>query len=971
MRANAPRMHIAGLFILLFLSTHPLQAEEPEPYKGRIKSETEHFLFIYEAKDREEVKVLLGFAEQVYDKVADFYGSYPKKIYCVVNGRENEYSNFFHPFPAHISITVSPPTWPVFGPRLDEWLRLVFTHELTHNIQIPYESGIMKTLSYVFGPGAKSVPGGFQQSWAQEGPAVLVETMFTNGGRGENPFFEMYYRALILEEDFFSYRKAGSTSVFGPPSRPYIAGYLLASHIYENYGAEALKKIQERHSSFPFGGPDPSLKAVTGKTGKELFDEMVLILKERYSEFESIPPGQRVSPPGSYYLPRVTDRGWILYRTTLNSPPAVVLFQPVSGKEEVLAIASLTDKSSFTADKTGNTVVFSKNVNEVHVAGEADYSDLFVLRGGRGKLERLTENSHLWHPALSPDGKNLIAVRGLGSDSCLVAVDPVSGNESLIFSRPNTSVFNPVFSETGDSIFFSINDSGRQDIWSLPFPAPANHFDLQESPRSFNEDLAVVMTGPDTHAEYFPVVSGDSLVYSSDRTGSLALYRQKLDGTALPLMIAEDPVGAYAGFVDRDTVYYATYTSTGFALKTKPLPEPAAPVEDQKEPVLHKTPGSDDPPSVGVESRYYDLPRFMYWLPLPVYYDPYDPTSLKIGAGAYIQSRSILGGTHLDATITIDPDSLQPGAEIRAGLTTGSGSLSFGVFQGYHAVGANAYAQDTQARVSFLQPLVSTFSYPFTNRLSAHISGAYSIRLINPEPFGFHEMLTADSNVSSFRFGADLLYLYGRSGGVKDLFAPVQLNLRLGVTALLPVLPPSSPDFSFHVETNIQFPFFFKHQVFGLGLNSVITPWSESSRSPVSRAGFYSNLTFSNASALMGIDYRFHIALMDIPLPYGFSIDHLGGGIYLESTASWFSSSLISPVKFSPYLMPGVELILSVGSVSHISVGAGLGFRINTLAPEQFSVKTDIRPYVFMGTGGFSNGYSPANKISAPVLESK
>jgi hypothetical protein len=51
------------------------------------QAETEHFLFIFEPRDREIVNELLTLCEPVYARVCGFFHSYPKKVPCIIRSR--------------------------------------------------------------------------------------------------------------------------------------------------------------------------------------------------------------------------------------------------------------------------------------------------------------------------------------------------------------------------------------------------------------------------------------------------------------------------------------------------------------------------------------------------------------------------------------------------------------------------------------------------------------------------------------------------------------------------------------------------------------------------------------------------------------------------------------------------------------------------------------------------------------------
>ena len=75
---------IAVAAALLVLAAVPSAAET------WVEARTEHFLFIFEPRDRASADELLTFAEDVYGKVTGFYHSYPALVPCVLRGRIDE-----------------------------------------------------------------------------------------------------------------------------------------------------------------------------------------------------------------------------------------------------------------------------------------------------------------------------------------------------------------------------------------------------------------------------------------------------------------------------------------------------------------------------------------------------------------------------------------------------------------------------------------------------------------------------------------------------------------------------------------------------------------------------------------------------------------------------------------------------------------------------------------------------------------
>ena len=958
--------------VLSFILTISAKAEEIPRFEGWSRISTDHFTFVYEPRDRDSARHLAAIAEGVYDRVASFYGSYPEKLYCVLNGRSNIYENYFHPFPAHISITVSAPTWPWFGTRYPDWLELVFTHELTHAIQIPYESGPAAILARLFGPGLKSVPGGFLPAWASEGPAVLAETLFTEGGRGDSRFFEMFNKATIFDGQSFAHPEAGSSSPFGPQQRPYVAGYLFASHLYHTYGPTALQDIHRAFVRFPFFGPGRAVRSVTGKTIKELFDDISTSLLEEHAESFAVPGGVRVTPDvyGNYYLPRVTSRGWILYRSTHDKPAALVLFDPSTMSEEILTVVSLTDPASFDADTAGETIVYTASHSRSHPAGGSDYSDLYSLAVSTKLTTRLTVDEHLWHPTLSPDGSTIVAVGRIASDSALFEVDAATGSVKLLFRAAGASVYNPVFTEDGNSLIFAMKQGTEQDIWILPYPTAFPPEDPNDLPDEYNSYAIRPLTRPDAATEFFPRVVGGELWYSSDRDGSLRVYRSGLATTEAADVAAEDPVGAYAGTADGNDVVYATYTVKGFALKrvvdgasTQISPGTGSNSPLESEP---KSGGPTDTPPTSLssgpddqeETRYIDIPRLIFWAPLPVYYDPFTPASLTLGTGAYFLADSYAGRSSIEGSLTYNWASMQPGIDLAGAFGVRGLNIGYGLFQGFSPVDVGDYRQNTQASVLAEYPLYDEYRYPISKRLTLSATTTFSSSTEADTSFAFAAAPPNATTENTIRMGGEFRFVAGRQGARKDFFLPLRFSIRSGAEVGLILGPDEPARAAFTAGGYAQVPLVFDHHVVGIGLSARYTPaLSDGSSRPIPRAGFSFDPTDQKAAFLGGIDYRFNLAVIDLPLPYGFSIDQLAGGLFLESSALWDGSS--ATLHIEEALFPGIEFIVNVGSVSHIPVGVGFAARVDLSAPAEFTVLDDVRVYLFVGRGGFRQGAGP------------
>lgn len=416
------------------------------------QAETEHFLIVYERQDQASADELAAICEDVYAKVTAFFRSYPRRVPVVVRGRLDYANGLTAPFPGRLELIVTAPSWPWMGARSESWMRVVLTHELTHYVHLGMERGFFDALARVFGADIRWASSVFLPGWMVEGPTTNLETILTRGGRGRNPFFEASYRAPTMEGRLFSLAQASYGSAFPPSGRIYVAGYVLVDYLSRTFGEDAFTRIMDEYLRFPFFGPWGAIRAVTGKTAREIYGDLKTGLEDRYRDAGRITGGVRLTAErvGDWQHPVLTARGIYACRADLDGPPAIVRLDPADGSEDVIASLGLTDPSSFTATADGGTVYAASFFADRRPAdGEEVVSDLSAIDVATGAVRRLTTGAHLWHPAVSADGERLVAVQGSGSYSRLVEVDRRSGSARVLFSIAGARVFNPAFSPDG------------------------------------------------------------------------------------------------------------------------------------------------------------------------------------------------------------------------------------------------------------------------------------------------------------------------------------------------------------------------------------------------------------------------------------------------------------------------------------------------------------------------------------------
>jgi Tol biopolymer transport system component len=931
-------------------------AREPG-FTGWSQVRSEHFVFVYEDRDRDAVRELLSFAEDVYGEVTLFLESAPRQVWVVVRGRVDAANGYTAASPPHIVLYVAPPSEPLFGLDASSRLRLLFVHEFTHFVNFQFDRGILSVGEKIFGPGVKEAEAFLYGYAMMEGIATVTETLFTDGGRGRNPFFELEPRGLALDHAFFPLRRVSYGSSFPPLDRVWLGGYLFVRYLLDRYGPDVMKNIHAAYAASPLLGPWAAVRRVTGRDAKELFQDMVGDLEERYRGREAIEAGRRLSPSGigDYFLPVVTDAGWFLYRRTQGDPGAIVRWDPPTGKEQVVLATSMSDPSSLTASRDGSQIVFSADEQAVGKSGPILLSDLYALDPTTRAVRRITVGAHLWQPRLSPDGSTLIAVQAAGARTRLVLVDRVSGDVAVLYARSGATVCTPAFSPDGRRVAFVEQAGGRNDILVLSLPIQGMPVVAGDGFADVNVDAAAKLLPRGTGREYYPsFLDDDTVAFSSDRDSALALYAVR-SADDEPTLICEDPVGAWAGEGVGGKIVYGTWRSSGFTLMEKgPVQEPAG---AGREKTSASSPSVPDMPTAG---RYVDWPRFIYWSPLPFYLSSIASSELLLAPGVLLGALSTLEKTSLTASMGFRTDWLQPAVELDFATRLGTTSLSYLLSEGFTTTALGASSEQLQQQLALSFPLVRSTALHTMTRLVASTGIADSIIIQGAAPFNFMEGFTAGASGSALTFEHDagilagLSYVRSVSGSDRDLFTPNALV----ASALAVFYPPVVSDTGMGAVASgvvsLAFPSPFPHQVIKLGLKtSYVTFGKPFIRITNPRGDFDPAIQVPPGRTLLSLDYQFPIALLDVPLVYTLGLVALGGGMHVEAAADWSpSTAALFP---DTYIYAGMELVfvLSVGE-GEIPVLFGASVRFDPLLANPFDWSTDIRPYIVLSTDSFA-----------------
>ena len=559
------------------------------------------------------------------------------------------------------------------------------------------------------------------------------------------------------------------------------------------------------------------------------------------------------------------------------------------------------------------------------LAGETLTSDLFLVHPGKPGVTRITKRGHLWQPALSPDGTRLVAVQKQGQYSRLVETNIRTGDIRPVFSRPFTNIHTPSFSPDGRNIVFTINDRGKQEI------AVLNRYG----------ETKIISASLDGE-KYFPRFAGSStVIFSADTGGSLALYLFSRDGTIQK--ICEDPVGAYAGSIQKNRILYASYSSKGYCLKTKPLPPgnsvtimPATvtvliPEKKTKyRNMLHETP-------------YIDFPKFMFWFPLPVSFDPLDPVDISLAPGFIAYFRSPKGTSDIQTVFSLLTDPLQPEGTVAVHLSWQNMLLHYALNESYSRSDTTTPAvQTTMQELSVTIPFIQRYLLGTQSLLSGTAGALSRHTQYDKDDFPFYsakaEIPTSDDLYAFAGFNS----AFKQSGSIMDIITPKAFSFSSMFFF---------PFYGWKGNLSLSVPSLIKHQVLRGSCKWGYSTLPHLFLRPGIRGGFYDNLG-RNGSLIAGIDYLFTLGIMDVPIFRGFSLQGIAGGIHVEKA---FGFSLPEPdVTTNHTIYAGMELTFLGGYTSATGKGGiGINMKLDTDKPGAFNPAEDFGLYIYIGTDSF------------------
>jgi len=451
------------LFLLLIVLSFPIfsQGQSPNSIKW-MEINTKHAKFIFPKEITGEAQKAANLLDYLYSFETKTLNTNPKKVPVILYNQSTK-SNGFAALRPRRSAWFSTPSQYASDLGTDDWFYTLGVHEFRHIVQYSKSNHhLTKFFSTIFGQtgllmGEYSIP-----YWFFEGDAVTTETSLSKGGRGRIPQFDMPIRTMLLNDKKISYDKAklGSYKTFVPGY--YNLGYQLASQARVMYGEDVWDKTLNHTSKISFWpyAFSRGLKKASGLNEKKLYKKVMNHLDSTWKE-----ELKNITITSAKIINTKKKKSWTKYtevnylnenqiiakKTSLKSDITSFYIIDKDGKEEKLFA---TDAGMISV--ADNKIVWARKYYDPRWQVR-DYSDLIIYDLKTKKEKRLTEKQKLFAPALSPDGKKIVAVQyDTEMKTKLIFFDIETGEQYKTISSPNNDfIRTPTWNDDASKIVFT------------------------------------------------------------------------------------------------------------------------------------------------------------------------------------------------------------------------------------------------------------------------------------------------------------------------------------------------------------------------------------------------------------------------------------------------------------------------------------------------------------------------------------
>jgi hypothetical protein len=647
-----------GVILMLVASTPLLGQTLPATKWHRLR--TPHIDIIFRGNIDREAQRIANTLVHLYAPISQSLGAQPNKIAIVIKNQTVYPNSFialgprrgeFFTFPAQYYSLIG----------TNDWLSLLAVHELRHVVQYACLKQNFNRLAYWVGGDLAlgTMTSLMIPLWFFEGDAVVIETAFTQSGRGRMPHFSRLYRTQLLEHKSFSYTKQLLGSFKDPVLSYYSLGYHLTTYLRRKYGPAVLAAIfQSTTLPCPFNG---AVKKATGSSLSQIYADANQELKNCWQKqlhglkfTQATRLNAREQADDTHYdFPQLDREGNIIVlKSGMGTVPQFIRLDGKKREHSIFTPGSIYPDIGFSTAQ--NKIVWVETMKDPRWP-DRFYGVVQRYDTQTKKLKTLTHKSRYGAAALSPDATRIIAFESdEGYNHQLVMLDAENGQVLQRFPNPDNHCYlTPKWSEDGKQIV--VVKSVRQSATIALINAATGE----------TQDLLPYSTA------YLscPVMQGQYVFYNSAYSGIDNIYAVDL-ATHQQYQVTSRKYGAYNPIITADGCWlvFNDFTKDGMDVAKMPLDPkqwtPLAKVENRSANYYAPLVAQENNGTllVHVPHRTYPVKRYhpwQHWLNVHSWLtlkdvawntdDPQKPSELlqqmKLGV---LCSKDVLGTTELE-----------------------------------------------------------------------------------------------------------------------------------------------------------------------------------------------------------------------------------------------------------------------------------------------------------------------------------
>ena len=529
---------------------------------------TDHFRILFPQGFDDQAQRMANTLEHIYGPEARTMGETPRRISVVLQNQSSLSNGFVSYLPRRSEFYTMPAQdYNFLG--TNDWLDMLASHEYRHVVQYRQATrGLNKFIYFLFGgttfTGMSHIAA---PQWFWEGDAVATETAFTPSGRGKIPKFGLVFRTNLLEGRTFNYHKQYLRSYKHYIPDHYVLGYHMVSYLRRKTGdPDIWNKVTSRAWGMPLM-PFTFSNALHRETGRYVtgvFNDMAAELKQEWQQeidqlqltsFETIPTSRTKAYTDYQYPQPQADGSVIVMKQGIGDIDQFVRL--VDGNERRVFVPGFVNDPGMLSASAGRVVWAEYGYDPRWIVKSFSRIKMYDVASGKTTIVG-NARDRLSAPALSPDGRTVVAIR---SDQAyhheLVLLDVATAREVKTIPNPENSFLSmPRWSSDGASIAVLKGRAGSKSIAVLNVPSAS---------------IRDVLPPGDENIGH-PCLAGDYVVFASPVSGIDNIYATQLT-TGRRYQITTSRLGAYSPAVSPDGkwIYYNEQTRDGLNVVRVPF----------------------------------------------------------------------------------------------------------------------------------------------------------------------------------------------------------------------------------------------------------------------------------------------------------------------------------------------------------------------------------------------------------------